>query len=328
MNLTDLTEVLRHHAELPPDAAHGPRMSGIQARVEASRRRRVVAAVAASLVAVLGVAFALRTPVQRESQPAEPKPIVFSEHHEGTRIVAQTSGRAPASAITLRFAPTTPDPKLFIACDANDDDKQMYATLVVNGVPYGDGLTCGPPMNVTFEWAKHGIGVGTPVTVTLSAGEQLWDEEERWPHSGPMPPDATLGLAVGVPVAPEDYPFPPRPETLEPIDPALDNTNPGQRRVYELRADPDQPNGTWRSTVSLPGRPVYVGVAVNTPGRIRVLVNGVEVVEHATWTYRSSYLMDTSQEYWEVAVEPGATVDLTVIVERTSGDWAVVLKET
>ena len=50
------------------------------------------------------------------------------------------------------------------------------------------------------------------------------------------------------------------------------------------RADPDQPNGTWRTTVALPNRPVLVEVALDTPGRIRVLVDDVEVVDHATWT--------------------------------------------
>ncbi|MCC8246837.1 hypothetical protein [Saccharothrix luteola] len=327
MNLTDLTEVLRRHAELPPDAAHGPRMSGIRAKVKASRRRRATA-VAASIVAVLGVAFALTAPVQRESQPAEPEPVVFSEYHEGTRIVAQTSGRAPASTIALRFVPTTPEPELFITCDPHDDSKQMYSTLIVNGVPVGDGLTCGLPMKLNLDWTKHRIGVGAPMTVTMSVGEQLWDEEEQGAHAGPMPPDATFAAAVGVPVAPEDYPFPPRPETLAPIDPALDATNPGQDRVFELRAVPGRSNGTWQTAVSLPSRPVYVVVAVNTPGRIRVLINDVEVVEHATWTYRISHLSDSDQGYWEVGVEPGATVNITVIAERTSGDWAVLLKET
>ncbi len=35
-----------------------------------------------------------------------------------------------------------------------------------------------------------------------------------------MLPDATFALAVGVQARPEDYPFPPRPETLSPLEPA------------------------------------------------------------------------------------------------------------
>ena len=52
----------------------------------------------------------------------------------------------------------------------------------------------------------------------------------------------------------------------------------------------------------------------------------MEVVERVTWTYEASLMTDVPQDYWEVAVEPGDTVDITVIAERTSGDWAVVLR--
>lgn len=313
MNLTDLTEVLRRHAELPPDAAHGPRMSGIQARVKASRRRRV-AAVAASLVAVLGVSFALTLPVRRESQPAEP--VVFSEYHEGTRIVAQTSGRAPESTITLRFVLTALDTKLFIACDPHDGDKQMYANLFVNGVQSSNDSTC-TKLTYTTDWTEVGIGVGTSVTVTASAGEQQWREEFR---KGPIPPDATFGLAVGVPVTPEDYPFPPRPESLKSVDAVLDRIA-RSRRIDVRRADQDQPNGTWRTTVTWPKQQSSLEIVINTPGRIRVLVDDVVVAEKVTWTYDASptvFILSPDRAM-------GENVDITVIAERTSGDWAVIL---
>jgi hypothetical protein len=322
MNLTDLTEVLRHHAELPPDGAHGPRMSGIQARVKASRRRRA-AAVAASLVAVLGVTFALTTPVRRESQPAEPEPTVFSAYHEGTRIVAQVSGRAPASTTVLRFVPTTLDLRVFTRCEAGDE--QLLARLTINGHPHGP-TTCGFSLDSRYvDLTEYDFQVGSPATLVMSVGEQ-----NGTPEPGPVPADATFALGVGEAVPVEDYPFPPRPESLPSVDSMLGSINP-DTRIDVRRADPNQPNGTWRSTVTLPSLPVYVQAASNTPGRITVLVDDVEVYEYEKWTYDDRSGLSLRQDSWETRagskVEPGATVDITVIAEGTSGDWAVVLRE-
>ncbi|NUT46494.1 MAG: hypothetical protein HOV94_04105 [Saccharothrix sp.] len=318
MNLTDLTDVLRDHAELPDDAAHGPRMAGIRARVRTARRRRVVAA-AACLVAVLGVAFAVTTPRQQESQPADPPASSeFPEYHEGTRIIEQTTGRAPAASGAVRFVPTTLDLRVFTRCEG---DAQLLADLTVNGRPRPGG-SCGYWTDDHIDWhADYGIEVGSPVTIVMSVGEQHGTD----PTPGAVPADAVFTLAVGEAVAPEDYRFPPRPETLAPIDPSLDTINP-IGRIDVRRADPEQPNGTWRTAVTLPNRQSCFHVAANTPGLIRVLVNDVEVVDYAKWTYETTNMMSASQDYWAERAAPGETVEITVVAERTSGDWAVALK--
>lgn len=315
MNLTDLAEVLRDHADhadLPPDAGHGSRMAGVRARVRASRWQRA-AAVAASLVAVVGVAFAVTAPSRSESRPAEPP--VFAEYHQGTRIVAQTSGRAPTSTVSVRFVPTTPDPEVFITCDGGG--ARLVATVTVDGHQHRD-LACGLASRVDVDRTARGVAVGVPMTVTMSVQRYVHDPVQNLVSSGPVPPDAVFGLAVGVPV--EGHPpMVPGPGTSVLAD-----------AVEVLRSSPGRANGTWRTSVALPKGPFHVEVAAHHPGRFRVLVNGVEVLEYAKWTGDVSSSGSLRHEHWEeqfgLAVAPGAAVEITVVAERTAGEWTVVLR--
>ncbi|PSL51650.1 hypothetical protein B0I31_11980 [Saccharothrix carnea] len=318
MNLTDLTDVLRDHAGPPPDAAHGPRMSGIRAKVRASRRRGVIAA-AVSLVAVLGVTFALTAPAQRESEPAVP--TTFPAYHAGTRIVAQAADRAPAHEVSVQVVPTRRDLRVFTRCEAGG--RELRVRVTVNGM-YSHETTCGhQPADGVVSWTAESFPVGSPVTFGMSVGES----DVTQPTAGPIPAGTAFALAIGEEVPVEDYRFPPRPESLSPVDPLLSAPAP---RIDLRRADRDQPNGTWRTTVDLPDRPVRIQVASNTPGRIQVLANGVRVYDHVKWTYEATTGLSLPQDLWEkdsgAKAEVGAAVEITVIAERTSGDWAVVLR--
>ncbi|MFD0203433.1 MULTISPECIES: hypothetical protein [Saccharothrix] len=187
------------------------------------------------------------------------------------------------------------------------------------------GTTCGrQPADGVVSWTTESFPVGSPVTLGITVGES--DGTRRTP--GPIPAGTTFALAVGEVVPVEDYRFPPRPESLSPVDPLLGAP---ATRIDLRRAERDRPNGTWRTTLDLPDRPVRIQVAANTPGRIQVLVDGVRVFDYVKWTYEATTGSSLPQDLWEkdsgAKAEVGATVEITVVAERTSGDWAVVLGE-
>lgn len=316
MNLTDLTDVLHHHSELPEDATHGPRMAGIRAKVRAGRRRRLVAA-ATCLAAVLGVAFALTTPVWRNSQPADP--LTFPDYHNGTRILAQTSGQAPTSNIAVRFVLTKLDPKPWLFTHCTSNDQQQAAEITINGRSAGL-QTChdvDAAYGTELDWAHFGVEIGSPVVIVMSAGVQITGEPR------PVPDELRFSIAVGEPVPPENYLFPPRPETL----PALEEPPSIHDRIAVARADQNRPNGTWQTTVEWPDERTVIHLASNTPGRMRVLVNDVQVIDRTTWTYglAPTDIPDYRFEDFGLKVEAGETATITVITERFTGDWKVWL---
>jgi hypothetical protein len=79
-------------------------------------------------------------------------------------------------------------------------------------------------------------------------------------------------------------------------------------------------------TIEWPG-PVEVHSRVNTPGRIQVLVDDVPVLDYSTWTYTDSGSQSVPPDQWEstYGLKPavGDPVRITVIPERTTGDWEV-----
>ena len=87
MNLTDLTEVLRDHADVAGE--HGDtRLAGVRAKVTTTRRRRAVAGAACVVLAFLGVVYAVAPRHGRLSEPALPVRS-FPEYQGGTKLVAQ-----------------------------------------------------------------------------------------------------------------------------------------------------------------------------------------------------------------------------------------------
>ncbi len=154
MNLDDLASVLRDRADHLPDAPAGPRVAGVQSLVRASRRRRAVTG--ALCLALVGALYALVVPTPREGHlPAGPV-RAYPDHHQGTRILAQATGR---TAVT-RFVPRTLDLSLFLRCD-----KEVVVRVVVDGRDAGL-VPCGPGGGSTLPtWADYGVAVGKPSVV-------------------------------------------------------------------------------------------------------------------------------------------------------------------
>ncbi|MFD9700081.1 hypothetical protein [Lentzea sp. NPDC059081] len=315
MNLTDLTEVLRDRAEVA-DASHEARMAGVRARVSATRARRAVAGVACVVLAVVGIVYATLPRPQALPEPAVP-PRSLPEYQQGTKLIGQAWGDLPTTTITLRFVPKSLDLWVFTRCDAGPDTALLMDNSV-NGHSIADQNTCGGAGR-PVDWS--GIVVpGQPAVLTMTVtGKQFFDESNQL-QSLPLPDKGSFAVGVGEAVPVDEYPLPPRPQTLATFPP-----QPGREPEFELRSDPSDPVARKELTVRWPGRS-SLRAQMNTPGKVRVLVNDVQVIDISNWGY-GVYQQEISPTDWERGPNfaEGQTVRITVIPERVTGDWLVTL---
>jgi hypothetical protein len=323
MNLSDLSEVLRDRAELP-DSAHEARMAGVRARVSATRRRRAVAGVACVVLALVGIVYAVLPRPDRSPEPALPTRSL-PEYQDGTRLVAQAWGDLPSTSVTVRFVPKTLEFWLFARCDTGGNGS-LLMTITINDRPYVEQNTCGSGGGGrrTPDWSKAGVVLGQPNVIKLTVVGKQGESESGPPAVLPLPATGTFALGVGEEVPVNEYPFPPRPQTLENMDSF--RLGPAAEPMIELRADPADPAAPKETTVEWPG-PSLLLAGMNTPGRIRVLVDDNLFIDVSNW----SYGVHSTQAEWptfggnDYGISKGQTVKITVIPERTTGDWRVEL---
>ncbi|MCG8927769.1 hypothetical protein [Lentzea sp. CC55] len=317
MNLTDLTEVLRDRAALA-DSAHEARMAGVRAKVAAARRRRAVAGVAAVVLALVGIVYAVLPRPDRLPEPAEP-PRSMTEYQYGTRIIAQAWADLPSTAVTLRFVPKSLDLMIFTRCETGPEDRLLFSTTV-NGHPMAERNTCGGASR-PLDWTGLDVVPGQPSIITLTVdGKQSFDETGEL-RVLPLPANGTFAIGIGEAVPVSEYPFPPRPQTL----PAFPPTHPTP--VVELKSDAADPNARREFTVPWPGDNVMVA-QMNAPGRMRVLVDDVQIVDHSNWSYGVGGEQVEPREWKQtfgLDIAQGRTVKITVVPERSTGEWRVTL---
>lgn len=320
MNLTDLSEVLRDRAELP-DSSHEARMAGVRARVSATRRRRATAGVAAVVLTLVGIVYAVLPHPGPSPEPAIPTRSL-PEYQQGTKLIAQAWGDLPSTSVTVRFVPKSLDLWLFTHCDAGTNQVWLMA-ITVNDRPWLEHNGCGGA-NRTPDWSTFGVVAGQPSVITLTVLGKHGGFESGTPAPLPLPASGAFALGVGEAVPVSEYPFPPRPQTLQNLDQVL--VGPITDPMVKLRADPADPAAPKETTVEWPGPSVLVA-QLNTPGRIRVLVNGTPLIDLSHWSYTAS----GTQANWPAydgenyGLSKGQTVKITVIPERTTGDWKVTL---
>lgn len=137
---------------------------------------------------------------------------------------------------------------------------------------------------------------------------------------GAIPASGSFALGVGETVPVSEYPLPPRPQTLEPFTPLAPEP------TIELRAELSDPNRRKDFTVEWPGDN-HMTARMNTPGRIRVLVNDVVVIDYSHWFYSVATGITMPYQWTRYGLELSEkqTVKITVIPERITGDWIVTV---
>ncbi|MDX3663137.1 hypothetical protein PV646_38080 [Streptomyces sp. ID05-26A] len=318
MNLTDLTEVLRDRADLT-DSSHEARMAGVRARVAATRRRRAVAGVAAVVLALVGIVYAVLPRPDVLPEPAVP-PRSMPEYQLGTRLIAQGWGDLPSTTVTVRFVPRSLDLTIFTQCEAGTDERLLISTSI-NGHPMAERNSCGHASR-PLNWTGLDVVPGQPSVITLTVNGKQGDFDKTGDLEVlPLPANGTFAIGIGEAMPVSEYPFPPRPQTLATIP----LTHP--RPVVELNSDATNPNERKELTVPWPGDNVMLA-QLNTPGRVRVLVDDVQVIDYSNWAYGLGGTQIERREWKEdygLDLPEGWTVKITVIPERVTGEWKVTL---
>jgi len=309
MNVTELREVLDERSDTTPaEVMHHLRLAGVRARIRARRRRRVAAWAAAAVVAVAGIASIAFTPDRDDDGPPVAAPGMingFPEYANGAHVIA--AARAPLSQqrIELTFTPEVDDLTVFTDCAGADPEKvtvqvRFHDVLLSEGC---DGIFT--PSN----WVDRGLRVGEPNVLVMSVVTGA-------------DPTATYGIAVGEAVPFEDYPLPPRPATLKPLDGPLpagctEATCPG---AFIIRSDPADPLA--RQELTVPWQTFRsVEMVAQTPGMLHVTANGDTLGTATWWTYDQGGYGLTM-----VPLKRMATVTITVTPQYMSGAWQAVFQ--
>ena len=311
----------------PANVEHQARLASIGRRISSVRRRRAATA-GAALAAVVAVVVATPTSVQvpqsiPESVGSSPTPTAktiegFPEYFEGARVVAAASASLPDTTATLTFVPKTLDLVAFTRCDP----PEVWASLVLPDGGYAVG-GCGREWGDKEAWAASGIRVGEPTTLVLKARATIRSENGRM-MDGPLPASGTIAVAIAERVPFEEYPLPPRPATLPPLATAPIGTD----VVTTVRNAPDDPLAP--RTVEVAWEEILnFSAHLQTPGNLRVLVNGRLLMNCEKWTYtEKSPIPKHCDEEFVITDDdnpgkPGDIVTITVIPEHVTGDWAV-----
>jgi hypothetical protein len=321
VNLTDLRDVLdERSATYDVEARSHLTLAGVHRRL-AIRRRRRIAATAAAVVLVLAAGAGTlavtrssgRTPA---ATPATPTVGGFPEYAQGARVIAASTPIEPgATAVRLRFTPRTTGLVLFTRCD---DNTKQYDIALNGGGRIVSGTGCGSAFTLDPVDESAGVEAGRPSVLTVTF---------------PKGPVAGFAVAVGERVPVGEYVFPPRPATLPPVEDAGDmRTTDDQGADYGtavlVRSDPADPNRPVSVTFTW-GAGVHLALRAQTPGALRVAVDGLTVAQGQWWDYDQTLVDAGYAADWHQVGLParGAPATITVTPERMTGDWAVVLQQ-
>ncbi|WP_460405981.1 hypothetical protein [Actinophytocola sediminis] len=273
---------------------------------------------------VLALVGAVYLALPRPVEPAGP-PRSLPEYQTGARLVAQTWAELPTTSVTVQFIPKSDDFVVFNHCSAELARQRLVTMLTVNGHDVLAGSCSGNSTRGIGDVAEFGGVVGKPLAITLVVG--VADVTGGFPEKATdiHPPDETVAgdfaIGIGEPVPVGEYPFPSRPETL--VD--LDDLSPSRGDIT-IRADRNDPDARQTIDVVWPG-PSHLEALLNTPGRLEVLINGKVVHDQDSWDYGGTSGIAILGEDDASRFPPGETVTITVIPERTTGDWRVQLSK-
>jgi len=315
MNLTDLRDELDARSTPADDLLGSVRLAGVQTRIQAIRRRRVAGVAAAfAVVAAVFIGYATMPRTSALPEPATtPSPATvngFAEYAIGAKVVA-TGTASMHDSISLTAVAGERGFTFTQRCAVYDE--KLFVKLRINGHDIG-GSSCSPGGGSFYTmadetWDDLGVRPGDRVTITARL------EGARSPAT--VIPDGDFSVAVMARVAVEDYPFPPRPAVLQPLSEAAGNVWP-EHSIAVVESDPVDPNATRIVTVTLPkGAELSLDMVAQTPGSLRVLVNGKHLQDAEWWTYDLGIVAAT--------LSGDRTVTLTFQPERMTGAWRAVI---
>ncbi|MEV4417998.1 SigE family RNA polymerase sigma factor [Catellatospora sp. NPDC049609] len=328
---------------LPDDEAPAgnERLVAVHHRI-AGRRRRRIAGIAAACLAALALiaAYALVPQLGRNALPEPAFPVEVPRYVHGQpttpgggdtyyRVVASAQhGYADHVPAALTWTPGTQPQTVYIGC-RHKTFLPLTVQIWVNGhraalatCMHDDNIGVSAS-RVGLDPAMLGLVAGHPATMTVD----LAPARPENALAGEPLPAGTLTLAIADSITFAEFPLPTPPATLPPLSDPLLNMKPAGVTVLTARGA-HSATLTWHGTIELRAE-------AQTPGRLRIAVDGVPLRELDWWTYQTDGAMtysgslDSEQTYlggYRFKPGPGATITITVESERMTGDWWMTLR--
>jgi hypothetical protein len=272
-----------------------------------SRARIWWSAAVVAVLAVVGGVVALVWP--NDPPPAyEVRRIEgFPEYDKGTRVVAAESSDLPSKTLRFSFVPKREDLKIIVRCDL-DSVKFVQLPIMVGG---RDRLL--PDCQAPQRWDT----MLSPDRYDLVVDKEVQITADLTGYGVPGA-QGSFGVAVVEPVPPEQYLYPPRPADLVDL-----RAQPPGSDVQVRSGGPTQATITWTQGLTFYPR-------INTPGRLRIMLDGKLADECESWDYQARICptakIGGSPMWRQHQFVTGQQVTVTVIAERTTGDWEVGVK--
>jgi hypothetical protein len=310
MNLTDLRDELYDRSLPRPDLVGTIRLASVSHRVREMRRRRMLAGGATLvviLVVVTGYGVSARPPVVSPGVNWAAADIAqFPLYAWGAHLTDSAVLSPPAGEIGLRGTATTLGFTVVQQCELPGADS-VTVQWRVDGRPFA-GFACD-------RRPRHYQLVGADMAdLSIDAGTMVRFSAQIETDADLSQGTFAAALMQRVPFA--QYPLPPRPKVLAPLTGLPEAKDPAGTLV---ESDPADPNAARIATVTRPGA-IGVSLAAQTPGTVRVVLNGVTIC---------------TAEWWDFACDPygcptpTSTVTeketVTFVPEHFTGAWRAVI---
>jgi hypothetical protein len=359
--LDDLRGALHQEADAAAYPDVDALVAGARRRVVASRRRRLAVLGAATAAVLVVGGLAVTRPAHKAlPQPADRGPFTvsasredFPEYQEGMKLLTVVDAPMLERTKGSIIVPTTPGRRLgvLMTCTPDHSDNpgnvsnnsdnnwnewndRMLAKFTAPGGT-GHGICLTPAMG-----GYDLIGIATASRTTVLA--DVFVNHEPAPSLPTLFKDAKIHVAIYESVPWEDYSFPPRPADLETSDQYAWSSEPGTVRVLgpKTAQEANKP-----ITFTQPADPkLILKLQIRGPGRMRVLLNGVDISRQIAGSY--DLTQDKFISFWEYngrgfgfpfdiapfgtsatmppPLKPGTPVTVTIIPQDFQGpDWRI-----
>lgn len=324
----DLRELMVERSADTTATVHPDRVAEVHRRIGRVRRRRAAATVAVTCAVLVAVAASITLlPGRPTPQPADTVRTIdgFVEYSGGAKVIRTGVAELPQTEVSVTVVPDTLDLTVATRCDPD-----MAMVVRVNGHDLF-GAECGessaPPVDFRdpqSTFGGFGVTVGQPATFTLEV-IHVNDYTESGRVERPLPDSGSLALAVMERVPFEEFPLPPPPATLLPLD------EPGLEDQLVFSADPGDPLRTLESTIAWDPDAV-LQVKLLTPGYLHIRINGIHIGTHESWDYDGDgYVLRLGEALQLVSpalrtrlqLPTGTPVTVTIEPEHVTGGWAL-----
>jgi RNA polymerase sigma-70 factor (sigma-E family) len=313
---------LRLDASLQPEGmpatSAAQRLASVEKKITQRRRRNIAlgAAGTAVLLLLFFAGYRIITTHRPPQHPVTPAPSLsngFPQYSRGYHLIGSATLPRGQSTLDFKGRVTSPSMAIFQRCVAPAGYEIQTEVIVGERSFHGPCLSSGTPISLGSDFQ-----VGDPflvhatVTIIPVSDHRPIDD---FSSPVPLPAGAEYAIGVGERVEWDAFPFPSRPERLEPI---ANGTG-----CWRLRSDPADPlkslsiSGAWSGEVKL-------DAVMQTPGILHLSINYSEMLQLTWWDYDARRI---SAPWNTLVPAPGDPLTITITPEKATGEWAIEITQ-